>query len=401
MLSRSFKVAGKKGLDTFWETFKDKRLFDSLINVLELDEAEKARWWVSYEYQMTITSTLIARIKNNTHHFFKGSSINITLLKEKADKVADQLLQLTFNESLSELDKGLKLTQLVNYHEREGLRVLQHKLEGCLNVLSMPIPLSFDRQDYQYKLDALDEEAVEVRSDNIKRQNNIRRLLNQLYRGLKELSLVIKTDVEHTKLYTEGVPYLKKLIEENALLLTKTECYKGKMLCDKALDEWHKALWFISNEPKNVTLQALNDYHLKREKEIESLQSVIQKSLKKLEEKGKTLREEALGDLSVFLSTRHGFWEQLFRIISPTYRRCMLELYAILKHQELSTLNKMDAIINTIEDSKKKGICLVHYRFMALYQAGSMMFFAPEDDRHKPRGSQIEAPAFSTLRGLL
>lgn len=376
-LAKCIQQGEKKGMASFWLTFKEKPAFESLINVLELNEEEKISWWVSFEHQQSNANNLIERIRWNTHHYFKGASINMDVLKEKGDKAAGVLFHFMFSETLTEIDKGLKVKHLLNYHEKEGLLVIQHKLEAFQNILSIPLPSAFNHDAMLRQTQSLERAVEQIHNNDVLHQNHLRQLLNKLNHGLTELNERLKNNVKHTFLFMNGIHQLTAFIKENALLLTNTAVQNGLRVCEQVKAEWYESLPVLMTENRQPSMKLLEESTLRHAKQIEALQNMIQHSLKRLEEKGHAIRQEALLDLSCFIQNRRGVWETIFRLISPSYRHCMVQLACILKNQNVGSLAKTDEIIKTIETAKKTGVCFIQYRLNALYQAGSMMFFEP------------------------
>lgn len=391
-LSHCFKDKKNTSLDTFWSAFQKEEEFEALLSLLSMDEKEIKAWRTSYQYQFSNPDGFISRVSNSTYYYFNGAGISLAILKQKAGDAVGAVYDFLLDESMTGIEKDKKFDELIRYHADEGLLQIQIKLEGFLNMLDIPLPSAFLDKKTPPSLSNVNQQVDDIDGRAVTEVRRLRYSLRALFQGLSQLQEDLEKGLENASLLFSGISQLKTWLADNSLLLSKNDIQAADKLCDKVISDGYQHMSEGLDAKAGTSFDQIKILHQERIAKIIEVKEEVSSVLKKLDEKGEHLRHVALRELTSFIIHRRGVWESVLRFVSPSYKRCMKRIEAILSSRRFSSVMKVEGILSTVEETKRGGFFYIRARLSKINGVNKLGFFtlkpsSPEGLDKMPRHS--------------
>ncbi len=221
----------------------------------------------------------------------------------------------------------------------------------------------------------------------------IRKQLQQLIKTIYQLKTNLLLQDQEMKRFLSYFDNIKALSQQVDFKLTDIDM-EGMNTLIRSLEQT-LAESVLEKLPENITIpdnlsieviyQSCDDF-------LDKKAHAVQKIIRQFNDKGETIRQSGLKQLSEFLTQQQGFWEHVIRFFSPTYRRCIIQIEGKLRNQDQSSLKAVTEIANLLSQQKDNSYFWVRSRLdkiassnrYGLFQASEVASTTEAKPEHEP-----------------
>lgn len=351
-----------KHLNSFWDAYSETDDFEQLMEILLLEQDEKKSWRRSFEYFKRNHATtpgflgnmngVLSSIYNMTNYGLLGASLTPELLNKKLNQAVEILYKQIIDRRLQTEDQTKWLEQLNTAVKNSEAHPLLLQLFDLYERISLPPPsqkitlLDFDGQ-YQ----SLTHKVEYTFQERIKDVVALRNEIDNLFKAISQMRTQISIKKEETKQYLACLDDIGRLSTVSDFKLTDIkssdmarciEDIKNLLLED-----------FTHQIPSGYEIETQTDllnFYDACNQQLNERAIACRRLLRSFNEKGEQLRQDGLQEFKIFLASKQGFWETIFRLFSSHYRTCMANIESIL-HNYDSSLDKVNSISNLLDST--------------------------------------------------
>lgn len=406
-LQACFGNQAEQGLKIFWQEYCSPSHFESLFPLLNLSQEETTQWRQAFMSQQQLDqekSSMLAYVGRvaysaytySKHHLW-GPTLTGEQIQARLTQAIDALyMQVTPSPLRKEITTH-KLQAIENNLKLVCENPLLAELLALQQNLEQPLPIPHCTMGcYEEQQQQLSIKAKHSCQFHVSEINKLRKQLLSLQAILNDLQAKLRLERHAIDAFFSQLHHFIKFGQHALVPLTDTSAAEYTTHATATMSQVVELYQTHLDTDAFNTADELVQFYYAAEQRLATQLDALQLTIQQFNAAGETFRQDALAHLKKFVKEQGGFWDHLFRLLSPCYRHCMNTIESHLLNNQQTSLEKISHIVEAITEAHTTCTFLVRPRIKALSQVGKYGFFKlPESNEPFGKDNSTSTPKAS------